>query len=808
MNDTPVETLTLPGLQACAQILRDRYGIAHLYAQNETDLFFLQGFNAARDRLWQIDLWRKRGLGQMAADFGPAYAERDRAARLMLYRGDLATEFACYGERAQAWTEAFVAGINAWIDEVERDPGRLPVEFRLAGTRPARWAAQDVVRCRAHAWVMNVDREIQRNDIVARFGLQAASLMKELEPAWALKLPQGWVAEPIPPQVLRTWLAATDPLALANQGDGVTLDPAAAQAMRAQILGAGSGSNNWALGASRTESGAPLLASDPHRVFEQPGLRYTVHLVAPGIDVIGTGEPAIPGVSLGHNADLAFSLTIHPADQTDLYVYELDPHDPMRYRYGEHWEPMQEITETLKVRGEADRTIRLRFTRHGPVAHWDAQTHRAYAFRSVWQEPGSAAYMASLRYIKARNVSQYLQALAHWGAPSTNHVVADIHGDIAWQVAGKIPIRPTWDGLLPVPGDGRHEWAGFTDARDLPGSVNPPCGWVASANQMNLPADYDVTMRKTGFEFPDSSRYARIQEVLQAGERFDLAQMKHLQADVLSLPARRLCALLSSMDLDTCKAGLEKAGVSLSAATLARALALLRPWDHRLAVDSAAGALFEIWFSRHLMPGLLRMLGPSGLESMIPVPDSTLTIKLLERVDAQFARTDLGKRLGGSAQGARDALVLTTLQAAWQDAVELLGEDCSSWAWGRLLHAFFEHPLARHADPAMAALLNVGPAAKGGSGQTVNAATYFASNFRIHYGVSWRMIADCANWDASLVINPPGQSGDPASPHYRDHFELWVREQYVPMLYSRQAVEAHLAQHLMLQPPGAIQAPT
>ncbi len=761
------ETLTLPGLGAEAEILVDRWGIPHIYAASQRDAFFVQGFNAARDRLWQVDLWRKRGLGLMAGDLGAAYVERDRAARLLLYRGDMAAEWACYGAEAEDRTAAFVAGINAYVDLVEREPSRLPPEFRLLGTHPARWAPEDVLRCRAHARVRNLDSEVTRANIVARFGVEADRLHKGLQPEWRLQLPDGFEAHVIPPEVLRTYLLGCEPHPI----DGA--DPAQALADAGEW-----GSNNWALAPSRTTTGRAILASDPHRVHDQPSLRYVAHLSAPGLDVIGAGEPAIPGVSLGHNDRLAFSLTIHPSDQEDLYVYELNEADPDLYRYGEGWERMRVVTEHIPVRDGDAVATELRFTRHGPVLHVDRAARRAYALRSVWWEPGTAAYMASLAYLTARNVAEYRDALEGWGAPSTNHVVADVDGHIAWQAAAKIPARPNWDGLLPVPGDGRYEWAGTIQASTLPGTDDPAAGWVGSANQMNLPPEFDYRRHKTGFEWTDVARYGRLSESLAGEKRWSVEETLALQTDVLSVPARRLCALLTAARGEAA----------------AEARAFLAGWDHRLTAGSGPAALFEIWFTNHLMPGIPKRLGPAGLAPLVSVPDTQLYLELLE------AATDPG--FGADPTAVRDALLLDTLDAAWAEARQRMSEDTATWTWGRIHQGYFSHPLSRLAPPELAARLDVGPAPKGGSNLTINNNGYRGSDFRVMSGVSWRMVLDVGNWDASWTINAPGQSGDPASPHYRDLFTLWAEDRYVPMLYSRAAVEAATESRIRLLPGG------
>ena len=767
MTAIPTETIELSGLDAEVEILVDRWGIPHIYAASEAGAFFAQGFNAARDRLWQIDLWRKRGLGLTAGDLGPDYVERDRASRLLLYRGDMAAEWASYGADARAWTTAFVAGINAYVDLVGREPDRLPLEFRLLGTRPQKWAPEDVVRCRTHARVRNLDSEVLRTNIVTRFGLEVDRLHKKIQPQWTVTVPDGLEPHEIPAEVMKTYLLATEPNAVGTGTPAEPLDVASADSF---------GSNNWAIAPAHTTTGRAILASDPHRVHEQPSLRYVAHLVAPGLDVIGAGEASVPGVSLGHNDRLAFSLTIHPSDQEDLYVYELDPADPDLYRYGDGWERMRTVDEEISVRGGAAVPVALKFTRHGPVLHVDAAANRAYAVRTVWMEPGTAAYLASLSYLKARDWQEYLAALEGWGAPSTNHVVADVDGNIGWAAAAFIPMRPNWDGLMPVPGDGRYEWSGITRSSGLPRLYNPEKGWFGTANQMNLPADYDYRGRKTGFEWTDVARYDRLSEALAARSGWSIEDTKALQTDFGSVPARRLCGLLP--------------GLSGADGAAGKALALLSGWNHSLDVDSGPAALFEIWFMKHLVPGVMRTLGPDGLAAMVTVPDTALIVDLVEGPDAGF---------GSDPQAGRDRLLAETLAAAWAEAEALMGADPAGWAWGRIHRGYFQHPLSRLA-PSLKDKLDVGPAPKGGSNLTINNNGYRTSDFQVMSGVSWRMVLDVGNWDASWTINSPGQSGDPVSPHYRDLFPIWAKEEYVPMVYSRAAVEAAAERRIRLVP--------
>jgi penicillin amidase len=761
----------VPGLEAPAEITMDRWGIPHIRARTRHDVFFVQGFESARDRMWQLDTWRKRGLGRLAADYGPGFLEQDRACRLFLYRGDMDAEWAAYGTpEAHAITAAFVAGVNAWIGLAEADPALLAPEFAAMGTRPERWAAEDVVRIRSHALVRNVLSEVARAQILARADQATALARNALEPEWTPIRPEGLDLASIPAGVLDVFRLATARLDVTPERLRATL----AEAGRwTRVTDQGDvyaeGSNNWVVAPSRTATGRPILGSDPHRAHALPSLRRIVHLTGPDIDAIGVNEPAMPGISMGHNAVAAFALTIFPMDQEDLYVYETSPDDPELYRYGTGWERMRVVHETIDVKGAGPQPAVLKFTRHGPVIFEDAAARRAYAVRSVWFEPGASAYFTSLAYMGATSPDAFAGAIAGWSVPSVNHVYADTAGNIAWFASGRAPIRPNWDGLLPVPGDGRYEWAGFYGTADLPRSVNPQAGFFGTANEMNLPADYPATERKLGFEWAERSRTTRLHAVLAGQDRHSLADSMALQTDDYSIPAARICALLGDMPAEGDDAA---------------ARAMLGGWDFRLSRHSAAAALFEVWWSHHLKPALLDAIAPDKTVRALLVPGDTGT--LIGRLETGF---DAGF-------GSRGAMFAATLAAAMAECRARMGADTAGWGWGKLHHGQFDHPLGRVA----ADMPGVGPVPKGGSGATVMAATYRMSDFRLISGASFRMVVDVGDWDNSRAINAPGQSGDPRSPHYGDLAPLWGAGEYVPLLYSAAAVDAAAALVIRLVP--------
>jgi len=745
------------GLEQPAEILVDEWGVPHIYAKTHYDAFFVQGFNAARDRLWQIDTWRRRGLGELSAVLGAAYVAQDRAARLFLYRGDMYREWLAYGSDAKRITEAFVAGINAFVDLTRSEPALLAPEFEVLGYQPVHWSADDVVRIRSNGLWRNLTTEVERAEILCRFPAWVASLHKQLEPAWNVTVPEGIDLCAVPRQVLDVYLLAKAPISYSSPTNAV------AQA-RAIEHRTGVGSNNWVVAPQRTATGRPILANDPHRGHAVPSLRYVTHLVAPGLDVIGAGEPALPGISIGHNERIAFGLTVFPIDQEDLYVYETRPGSPNEYRYRDRWEPMSVFEEPVTVHDAAAQSVTLKFTRHGPVIFEDAINHRAFAARVGWLEPGMAPYFGSIEYMRAQNWREFVSALNRWGAPGENQVYADIDGSIGYKPVGLFPRRTQWDGLLPVPGDGRYEWAGYFDMDALPEEFNPTRGYIATANAMNLPTDYPIATRRIGFEWSAPWRARRIAEVLVQQPRHSFADSLALQRDYTSLLARELVARLPESDGSP-------------------AAIMLRAWDGVLTPDSPAAALYAVWYYHQFNPALAAWAAPAGAVDMIVPLDSLAVLDLLEA-----NRDDL------------KGLFANTLSAAWRQIQDLLGEDPTRWRWGALHQTGFRHPLLDRFTTEMASKATLPRYPRGGDGNSPNATSFDRSDFSVTAGASWRMVLDVGRWDQAEMTNAPGQSGDPRSPFYANLLEGWATDRSFPLVYSRAAVEAHTVKVIRLQP--------
>jgi len=781
------QALQVPGLSQPVEIRRDRWGVNHIYAATEQDLFFAQGYAAAKDRLFQFEMWRRQATGTVAEILGRRELERDRGARLHLFRGNLDAELAHYHPRGRAIVEAFVRGINAWIAETERTPSLLPIEFTMLGITPGRWTPAVVVS-RHQGLTSNVTGEVAAVRAMKAIGPEAVRSLQyfqggepvfTLDPAIdlaafpddvlsvydAFRNPVQFRPEDVAPP-FRAAPATGPPISMtAPDGGGFFVDPRDI------------GSNNWIISGSRTQSTFPILANDPHRAQSAPSLRYWVHLVAPGWNVIGGGEPVLPGVSIGHNEHGAWGLTIFGNDNEDLYVYETNPANANEYRHQGRWEAMQVVVDVIPVKGAKPETVELKYTRHGPVLYEDRAAHRAFALRAAWMEPGSAPYLASLRMNQARSWEEFREACSYNRMPAENMVWADRGGTIGWQAAGIQPLRRNWSGLLPVPGDGRYEWDGFLPVTALPHEVNPPRGFVVTANHYLFPNDYPWK-EALHFTWADPYRASRIAEVLGSGRLFSVAETARLQNDDLSLPARALVPLTRDLALG---------------AAAAQARDRLLAWDCVLDRDSVAAGIYAM-FQRRLLDNTRERLVPQAARAAVGAG----FISMKRVIDWLYAPDG---RFGPDPTAARDALVAQSLEEAVAELTKRFGSGMSAWTYGqaRYHHALIRHPLSAAVNGEIRARLDAGPVPRGGNGSTVTAT---GNGDNQTSGGSFKLIADTEDWDNSIGINTPGQSGDPASPHYRDLFDLWAKGRYFPVAYSRTRVES-VTESVVRLDPGA-----
>jgi penicillin amidase len=728
--------LMVPGLRESVEVIRDEWGIPHIYAENTDDLFFAQGYVSAQDRLWQMEMWRRWHEGRLSEIFGPEAFEYDVRTRLMMYRGPWdASEWTSYHPEGERIFTAFANGVNAFIGQ-NRD--NLPVEFQLTGVQPDPWTAETVVLRWAQVGLSSVRghaiSEIQLAMNVARYGAEEANRRASPDPWDDLRVPEGLDVSLVTEEVLSAARAGDgDPFAGSNLPPLEIVEPYRALVDDVQVARVSSpwdpsdaGSNNWVVSGSRTPSGVPILANDPHRRIEMPALRYFVHLSAPRWNVVGGGEPPFVGVDAGHNERMAWGFTFAGTDMVDLYVEELHPEDPSLVRWQDGWEPLQVIREEIPVKGEAPRSVELVYSRHGPVFHVDTDNRRAYAVRSVVQEPGTAPYLGSFKLAQAESCDDFFDRSMYWKVPTHSLICGDADGNIALQVTGLTPDRDGWNGRLPVPGTGQYEWRGFRS--DLPREWNPARGYIATANNNVHPDGYEgrpVFYHSTaGVE---TSRIARLHQILGSGEILSVEDHQRIQHDAYSLRAEGDLPLFR--------------GWASQDPEIERARAMVAVWNGVLARESTAAAIYVRWTGA--------------------VDDGALS-------DAGTAAT-------------RQALVEEGLRGALERLTRDYGADWTEWRYGRTNTSTLPHMLVSAFDlPAVE---------RPGSFGTVNAS-----------GANFRRIVDLSNLDNSVWTNAPGQSGQPGSPFYDNLREGLGNGEYAPLLFSREAVEEAAVYRLHLRP--------
>ncbi|MSR03079.1 MAG: penicillin acylase family protein [Gemmatimonadetes bacterium] len=729
--------MDVAGLDSTVEVRRDRWGVPHIYAKTVHDLFFAQGFVAAQDRLFQMEMWRRQGEGRLAEVLGKGSVERDKFARLFKYRGDMAREWNSYAPDAREIVAAFVDGVNGYIREVRDHP---PIEFALLNFKPEPWAYDvPLQRMAALSMTSNALTEVDRANLINVYGLAKVETLFPVDPVRRF--------DPAP--------------GLDLKGVGVASLGAAAQMYAGLGYPRFDGSNNWVISGKRTATGKPLLANDPHRAVTLPSLRYLTHLVGPGWNVIGAGEPALPGVAGGHNERIAFGFTIVGMDQQDVYIEKLGPCPRAAakrcYWNRGAWKPVTVLRDTIPVKGEPARPVDLEFTEHGPIVNVDSTGTKGFVIRFVGTEPGTAGYLAQISINRARDWPTFKAAAYRWRLPTENMIYADVDGNIGWIAAGLNPNR-TWSGLLPVPGDGRFEWRGFLPFSKLPQSFNPANGIIATSNNNIMPKGYP---HQLNYEWATSYRADRVTSQLGSRSDWTRAGFEQLQHDEHSLAAEALVPELLG--------AAKRRGVS------GPAVSLLGQWDFVMRKDAAQPLVYIAW---------LRALGPMVYQPLLGDKvgrqrgrewDLPLLIRLIKHPVRAAAR---------------DSVVLAALDEAMANLTKEFGTDPASWRYGSVHVANFRHPLSNAFDLAAAT--------RGGDDNTVNMTG--GPGWLQSSGATYRGIFDAADWDNSVATSVPGQSGQPGSPFYDNLLPLWTNYQYFPLAYTRGAVERETKHVLMLNP--------
>nr|WP_316639513.1 penicillin acylase family protein [uncultured Roseateles sp.] len=746
--------LTVAGLKAAVTIERDAQGIPSIKAGSMEDLVFGLGFVHAQDRLWQLDTHKRIGSGRLAEAFGDAALESDRFLRALGVRRAAAAQWALASPESRALLTAYAAGVNRYV---RSHLGARPPEFLILGLQPEDWEPVDSL-----AWSIMMAWDLGGNWTTE---LQRMRL--------ALKLPVERINELIPPYPGDKPLATADYAALYRglSVDGELGHQALNSAPPSGIEGVGS--NNWVVHGSHTVSGKPLLANDPHLKLSAPALWYFARLEAPGFKLAGATLPGLPLVVLGQSQHIAWGYTNTAPDVQDLYLERIKPDDASQYQTPDGWAAFTTLTETIKVKGKPDVQMTLRATRHGPVISDAGVTEGligpkakptyALAMRWVALEPEFDAVAAGLAMSRATSVQAYVEASAAWLAPMQNMAVADRDGHIGMVAPGKVPIRRADNdlkGLVPAPGwDARYDWAGFIPAAETPREIDPARGFIATANQRIHGPDYPHYLTS---EWAVPYRQQRIEQLLQATAKHDLASLRAIQADQLSLGTLKLLPYLQKA----------QSGHPLAVAAQAQ----LQGFDGVLGADRVAPTLLWAW-SRQLTLGLFtdKVGGDAAMQKLLGARSLRDALEgVLERNDAWWCKADCQAQIDSAFTRALDEL-----QAR-------LGGDVAEWRWGRVHQARSEHrpfsrvkPLAGWFEARVAVggdsfSINVGRV-----NQRPDATT--GELYLDDHGPSLRALYDLGELSRSRVMLSTGQSGLPFSPHYRDMVAAWAKVEDVPL---------------------------
>lgn len=763
----PVEgEVRAEGLRAPVLVARDRWGVPHITAESLHDLFFAQSYVVASDRLFQMELIFRLSLGRLSELFGELTLPIDRFVRTVGWNRAARKQAAERDDLSNEITDAAWAGFRAWIETMPAPPP----EYRVLGLEP---------------WVPGEEEAREAGAAAAVF--MAWSLSR----AWDNDLLRAEIAERHGAEVMRTLFPDVDPEPEAVRAAKESDDPRLAMLADAFLPPSGQGSNSWVVAGSRTASGKPLLANDPHLLVQSPSVWYEVHLQAPGIDVAGVSFPFSPGVVIGHNDRIAWGFTNTEADVQDLYLERLSE-DGTGYEHGGGWEPLITHREEIAVRGRDEpEVVEVRETRHGPILTSymlgiaepqvvEGGIRRPYALRWVGLERTIQPSIV-VRLDMARDWDEFRAALSEWSCPGQNAVYADVEGNIGYQLTGRYPKRRAGDGSLPVPGwTDEYEWDGWIPFDELPRAFNPESGYLVTANNKMVDAGYPHHL---GSDFLPPYRARRVTQLITETERHTSETFARIQADTVSLPAREICALLRSVEPSTDR---QK-----------EALALLAEWDHNLAAGSAAAAVYETW-NAHIARAVLRPLLDDELFDHF-YARRQWTNGFQYSVLPHVLAFPTARWFGRDGADARDDVLRTALDGALDELTERLGEEMSEWRWGAIHRARFASRLA--IIPDLQEMFTAGIVEVGGDEQTVNQALFEPG---VPYDVavmpSWRQILDLSDWDACLGAHTLGQSGNPESPHYRDQLELWSEVRHHAMPFSDEAVARETVAELRLLP--------
>jgi penicillin amidase len=747
-------TLRLAGLTDKVKVSWQAYGIPHVYAANEEDLFLAQGYLHAQERLWQMDMSRRFLSGRLAEIFGVFpmpwremssqfrgrnSADFDYFMRLMGIRHAAVASLDASSELEHRRLQAYSDGVNRYIEQCG---AKLPWEFRLLRYDPDPWRPDDsLVIGKGLGFLLSTALFTRLNMIAIAAKLaDHPALLRSLFPSYPDHGPT--ITRAVWDSAQSLWHFMGGALA------------------RSDWNPAGHGSNNWVVAPSRSATGRAILCNDPHLRLTVPSIWYLMHLQAApsgmqpeGYEVWGASLPGSPCIQLGHNRWIAWGATAAVCDDVELFREKTHPLDPDRYRIGHRWFTLEKREETIRVRNAGEVRKIVRSTCHGPVlSDFGDQPSPSQMLSLRWTAHEPSRELHCIYGVnQARGWHEFLESLSFQAAPTLNYVYADCHGNIGYSLAGKIPLRPQVPSLLPVDGwIEANDWRGYIPFNELPRLYNPPEGIIATANNRIVDASYP---RYFSHFFDPPYRIRRIQQLLARRESFSLSDMDAMQSDLVSLHATDLVKTLQ----------IDLAAIPNENRQLKAAARRLLGWDGACEAKSVESAIFHTFHHRLMANLLVPVLGDEFFSAYVEIFNQALTPidGILKDPDSPWFSTQ-----------SRQQLVAKSLREACAELEGTLGEDVKLWEWGKIHRLLLNHSLGR--VKLLRPMLGIGPFSSPGNGTTINMGYYRHTNPYTHtVGASLRFVIDTGAWQQSGFVLPSGQSGHPFSPHYRDQTAHW-----------------------------------
>ncbi len=742
--------MTISGLKDKVEIIRDSYGMPHIYAQTDADAFFVLGYCMAQDRLFHMDLVRRAARGRLAEILGKDLVPVDKLFRTITSGKSIESIASSYPHETLAAMKAYTQGVNYFI---ENRKGPLPIEFTILGYEPEPWQISDASAVHYYmAWDLNsaFSIEMLHAAVIDKVGEKVA---RDLFPDYV----EGY------PTIAPEGMAALDLLKTLS--------------LAREVLGTegGGASNNWVVSGKNSATGMPILANDPHLGHGVPGIWYEVHLVTPLLNVSGSVLPGMPFVVIGANENVAWGWTNVMADDADFYIEKINPNNPDQYEYMGHWVDMTVKEEIINVKDAADVKFEVKLTHHGPLVD---------ALNSLGKSYGTALSMRWTAYEMletlpfyglniARSIDDIEKAVDDFKCPGQNWAYADKKGDIGYWAAVGIPIRDGFSGAVPVPGwDGKHEWKGYVPTAEQPHMRNPSRGWIATANNKHVGDDYPYPISHY-YGMPD--RYARIQEMITAKEKLDVKDFQRMHADYYMILAEEWTPLIVKSLYDKELSEKEK-----------KALSILQGWDFVARADGIAPTVFHATINEMVKNSFKKRLGNQLYEQYIK--NSFVVFNSLRSLMARGRSPWFDDPDTSKVEGINE-IVVNSFKEAVAYLNGQMGDNMDDWKWGKLHTLTFYHPFGKSSS-LMGYFMNIGPFPMGGSFATVNPQPYRLSKpWEGYHGASLRYIIDFSDMKNSLRVIPAGISGNFMSPHYDDQVELWRTGKYRPFVLDRKSVE-------------------